>query len=159
MSTFIAASQIVGGQALKIATSKKFLGVAANALTGIGAAAHVGQGFFGKRAFDQEADAIAEEGMLAQAEADEEARRVSKENKAKHARIAMKYTTSGVTMAGSPLLSIKAQADEDEGFVKSIRQRGVAKARLADKRSKIARNKGRAQLVGGLGQSIGTLLR
>ncbi len=113
-------------------------------------------GFTAFGAAQDEADAQRDQADLQRVEAEREARRVEKERKAQRAKIAMRYIKGGVTLLGSPLIYLEEQKEEDIAEVEAIRARGRAQQRLGFKRADIVESKGRAALVGGLGQAAGT---
>ena len=135
------------------------INVIAGIFAGISAISSIGSGVAQQQAFNTEADALEEQGKLQQAEAEEEAIRTAKENKALRKKKALLYNFAGVTLAGSPMLVLQTQVTEDLKEETSIVNRGKAQNRLARKRADIARNKGRAAIVGGIGQGTGTLAR
>lgn len=108
------------------------------------------------RSAQEEADLQREQADIQRAESEREAIRVEKERKAQRAKIAMTFIKGGVTLEGSPLLLLEEQEKEDIEEVKALRTRGVALQRLGFRRAGITESRGRAALIGGLGQSAGT---
>ncbi|MBT5303816.1 MAG: hypothetical protein HOL31_01900 [Candidatus Scalindua sp.] len=130
---------------------------AQNIFTGVSATASAASGVSAQRAFNQEADLTREQGDLQRAEAEEEAIRLDQESKAKRKKVAMSFVKGGVTLAGTPLLLLETQAEDDEAFSGSVKKRGAAQQRLAFKKGEVLESRGRAALIGGIGQSAGTL--
>lgn len=124
--------------------------------SGISAGASIFSGISAAGAFSDEADALREQGDIQQAEAEAEALRLEKEDKAARAKTKMAFIKGGVTLAGSPFLLLDAQKTEDEKFQTSVRRRGVAQRRLARKKADISKSRGRAALIGGFGQAAAT---
>lgn len=110
----------------------------------------------GFQAAGEEADAQREQANIERRETEREAIRVEKERKAQRAKIAMRFIKGGVTLEGSPILLIEEQEKEDVEEIEALRKRGIAIQKLGFKRAEITESRGRAALIGGLGQAAGT---
>jgi len=109
-----------------------------------------------KEAFDKEAELLEEQGVLAQFEAEEEARRIEDETVRFEKKQKLAFLKAGVTLSGSPLFVF--EETRTEGFKQSeaVRRRGRAQVTLSQRKADITRSSGRAAFVGGIGQGIGS---
>lgn len=119
----------------------------------------IGSGVSAVRQADDEADAQREQADLARIESEQEADRVERIRKAERAKSSMRFIKGGVTLEGSPLFLLETQEELDKKEVAAERKRGVSIQRLGFKRAKITENRGRAALVGGIGQAASTLAK
>lgn len=113
-------------------------------------------GISAARAANREADAQREQADLQRVEAEREADRVAKVRKAQRAKVKMAFIKGGVEpLIDSPLLLFEEQKKEDVEEVAALRARGIALQRLGFQRAGIVESKGRAALIGGIGQAAG----
>ncbi len=113
----------------------------------------IGSGVASFRASRDEADAQREQADISRAESEREAIRIEKERKSQRARSAMRFVKGGVTLEGSPLFLLETQEELDRKEVEAERQRGASIQRLGFKKAAITEGRGRAALVGGVGQA------
>ncbi len=117
----------------------------------------IGSGVSSFVASRKEADAQREQADISRVEAEREANRIEKVRKAELARSSMRFVKGGVSLAGSPLFLLETQAELDKKEVAAQRQRGASIQRLGFKKSAITESRGRAALIGGLGQAAGSV--
>lgn len=112
-------------------------------------------GFEAARASREEARAVKQQGALAAEESEVEAQRVEAEGGRFQARQKLAFLKSGVSLEGSPLLTLQETGEETKAQAGAIRRRGGAQFRLSRKRAKVARGRGRAALFSGAAETQG----
>jgi len=117
-------------------------------------ATQIAGGFQARDAAREEAGLQEDQARLASFEAEEEADRVSEENRKFGARQRLLFLKAGVDLAGSPLLILEETRVEGEKEVRAIRRRGAAQLGLGMRRAGITRRKGRAALIAGISGGI-----
>lgn len=124
-------------------------------LIALAAGASVVQGVMGYQAARDEARLINQQGILEQQEAQEEAQRKANEVRKFAARQKLAFLKNGVRLEGSPLLVVDETLTEGQKEVDAITRRGNALRTLRAQEAQITKNRGRAALIGGLGQAAG----
>jgi hypothetical protein len=121
----------------------------------VAAGASIAGGVSAQRSANQEAKLQREQGGIANAEAQrqaairaEEVRKFSKVQK-------LAFLKSGVTLEGSPLLTLDETLTQGQEEVDAISRSGASQYNLAQKQARITQNKGRAALIGGIGNAAG----
>ena len=110
-----------------------------------------------KRAAENEAELVEQQGRLAQEEADLNAIRQSTENRRFRKKQKLAFLSSGVSLEGSPLLLLEETRVESATEVAAIRRKGIAQRNLALARAQLLRNQGRAAFIGGIVGGVGSL--
>lgn len=123
------------------------------------ATAAVAQTVIGVQQANKQARAFQDQADLKAAETQEAAANARIENKKFQARQKVAFLANGVRLTGSPLLSLEESTEVGEQNVQGILRSGEAQSRLLQKQSSIARNEGRAKLIGGLGNFAGGVAR
>lgn len=116
---------------------------------GIGAGGQIYSGYTANQAAKREAGLLEEQGALAQAEADEEARAHANDVRKFSRTQALSFLKNGVSLAGSPLLVLDETLTEGQKEATSIAKSGAAQRSLYNARAYNARSEGRAKLIGG----------
>lgn len=122
-----------------------FLGAA-----GLGAAGQVYSGYRQNMAAKSEAGLLEDQARVAQAEAAAEAQRRANEVRKFSATKALAFMKNGVSLDGSPLLSIGEDVSEGQKEVNAIAAAGDARANLYNRKAAITKNEGRAAFIGGI---------
>lgn len=127
---------------------------AITALQGLSVGAQIFSGISAQKAADTEASLQREQAELASTEANEEASRVEREAESFRKRQKIMFLKSGVAIEGSPLLILEETQREAQKEADAIRQRGVAQFDLGQARAKQTSRRGRAALIGSVGQAV-----
>lgn len=120
------------------------------AAAGIGAAGQIYSGYQQNMAAKREAGLMEDQARLSQAEATAEAQRKANEVRKFSKVQALAFMKNGVTLDGSPLLTIDETVTEGQKEVDSISAAGDARANLYNRKAAIVKNEGRAAFVGGI---------
>ena len=115
-----------------------------------GAGGQVYGGYQANMAAKREAGLMEDQGRLAQAEAQAEAQRRADEVRKFSKVQALAFMKNGVSLSGSPLLTINDTITQGQKEVNAISASGTAKANLYNQRAAITKNEGRAAFIGGL---------
>lgn len=122
--------------------------VALAAVAGVGG--QIYSGYQANMAAKREAGLMEDQARVAQAEAAAEAQRKANEVR-KFSRVqALAFMKNGVSLEGSPLLSVNETIEEGQKEVNAIAGAGDARANLYNRRAAITKREGRAAFVGGL---------
>lgn len=121
-----------------------------------GATGQIIGGISANRAASAEAEALQEQGRLSQAEATAEASRRAAEVRKLGKKQALAFMKNGVSLTGTPLLTINDTMDQGQQEVNAITDAGNARANLYTRRAAITKNEGRAQLIGGALSAAGS---
>lgn len=116
----------------------------------LGAAGKVYGGYSANQAAKREAGLMEDQARLAQAEAAAEAQRKANEVRKFSRTQALAFMKNGVSLEGSPLLSINETIDEGQKEVNAITESGRAKADLYTRKAANVRAEGRAAMIGGI---------
>jgi hypothetical protein len=121
------------------------------------AASSIGGGISGMMASNQEAKLQREQADIALAES-----RANATNEAYNQNIAvgkqkLAFLSNGVSLEGSPTLVLQESTRYGQQQVQSILDQGAARYKLGQKEAAITQNKGRAALIAGIAQGVGTL--
>jgi hypothetical protein len=127
--------------------------IVASAVIGAGAAVY--SGYEANQAAKKEKGMLEDQGRLAQEEANREATLHARDVRRFQANQSLSFLANGVSLAGSPLLVAEDTQTQGDEEVASIRKSGAAQRELYNQRGVIARNQGRAALIGGIGQAAG----
>lgn len=120
------------------------------AAAGLGAAGQVYGGYRANMAAKREAGLMEDQARVAQAEADAEAQRRAAEIRKFSKKQALAFMKNGVSLDGSPLLTIDETITEGQKEVDAIARRGDAQANLYNRRAAITKDEGRAAFVSGI---------
>lgn len=123
----------------------------------VGAASSVASGVMAQSASRKEASAMRSQGELAAQEAGIEAQRRADEVRRLSKKQKLAFIKNGVTLEGSPLLTIDETKRQGQEEVNAIMRRGYAINSLYNQRADIADREGRAQFIGGIGSGISSL--
>ena len=110
-----------------------------------------------KKAYENEADATRQQGQLALAEAQRNAITKAKENNALLKKNALAYMKAGVSLAGSPFLSLTEQKKENTKEEQSYLDSGYAYMQLQYTKAQSLENQGRAAMISGIAQGSATI--
>lgn len=125
--------------------------------TAISAGASIYGGMSANNAAKKEAALLEEQGRTAQEQADAEAASHATDVRRFAANQSLAFLANGVSLAGSPLLTIEDTVKQGQAEVDSITKSGNAQRTLYNQKSEITKNQGRAALIGGFGQAAGTI--
>lgn len=136
------------------------MGIAAvaAAATVVSAGASIAGGIAANKAAKKEASALNDQAAVTQVEAQAEAERRAIEIRKFEGKQKLAFLKNGVTLEGSPLLVLDETMREGQKEVDSIMRQGNAQANYARQNAAITRNKGRAALIGGIGNAAGSLI-
>lgn len=129
------------------------MGIETALLVGAGATAIGGtlySGITAKNASEKEADALQKQGTIAYSEALVEAARVKRENNRVTQSQKLAFLKNGVTLEGSPLITIESSIDASKEETEAIKRRGAAQLSLAESKADKTRSAGRAALIGSI---------
>lgn len=121
----------------------------------IGAGSSVIGGIQQNKAAKQQANALEEQGRIAQEEANREAQLHADDVRRFRALQTVAFTKNGVTLGGSPLLVLDDTTRRGQEEVDSIARSGAAERRLYNQRAANTRSEGRAALIGGITSGAG----
>lgn len=107
-------------------------------------------GVSGESAARVEAAAQFNQGDIARSEAAAEAQRIANQNRKFLKRQKLAFIKNGVTLDGSPLLTLETTLEEGQAEVDAEIRRGKAQARLFTARSEQTSSAGRSSLLGAL---------
>ncbi len=124
----------------------------------VGAGSSIAGGISADKASKKEANALNDQGALAQSEAEAEARRRATEVRQFQRRQKLAFLKNGVTLEGSPLLVLDETIATGQEEVDAIMRRGTAQAKYYRESAAITRSKGRAALIGGIGGAASTVI-
>lgn len=124
----------------------------------ISAGASIAGGISADRSAKREAGALNDQAALAESESLAEAKRRATEVRQFQRRQKLAFLKNGVTLEGSPLLVLDETLASGQEEVDAIMRRGSSQAKLYREHAAITRNRGRAALIGGIGQAAGTTL-
>ena len=116
----------------------------------LGAGGQVYSGYQANMSAKREAGLMEDQARVAQAEAQSEAERRANEVRKFSKKQALAFMKSGVSLDGSPLLTIDETVTEGQKEVDAISKAGDAKANLSNQRAAITKNEGRAAFVSGI---------
>jgi hypothetical protein len=117
----------------------------------------VASGYSAKQSARKEAGALKDQANLAAQEAQSEARRRADEVRRLSKKQKLAFIKNGVTLEGSPLLTIDETLRQGQEEVDAISRRGYAIQGLYNTRADITNREGRAQFIGGIGSGLSTL--
>lgn len=123
----------------------------------VGAVSSVASGVMAQSAARKEAAALKDQGALAQQEAQTEAQRRADEVRRLSKKQKLAFIKNGITLEGSPLLTIDETKRQGQTEVDAISRRGYAINSLYNQRADITEREGRAQFIGGIGSGISSL--
>ncbi len=123
---------------------------------GAQAVGEVAGGITATTAAEQEADRLDQQAQLINAEAQEEALRVSKERERFRKKQKLAFLKSGVTLAGSPLLILEETKRESAKEVEAIRRRGRAGLFFGQLQARQTKALGRSKLIGSIVGTAGS---
>jgi len=123
----------------------------------VGAASSVASGYSAKQAARREAGALQEQGNLALEESRLAAQQRADEVRKTAKKQKLAFLKNGVTLEGSPLLTIQETERQGQQEVDAIIKRGYALNDLYATRASITENQGRAQFIGGIGSGLSNL--
>lgn len=126
------------------------------AATAISAVSSIAGGVSANSAARREGALLDEQGRLSQEESDREAQLHADDVRRFSKTQSLAFLKNGVTLAGSPLLTVQDSVARGQEEVDSISKSGAAQRTLYNQRAEITRNQGRAALIGGIGQAAGT---
>lgn len=124
--------------------------------TAVSAGSSIMGGISANKAAKQEAGFLQEQGRIAQQEADREAALHAEDVRKFQRNQAVAFTKNGVSLAGSPLLVLDETTSKGQEEVDSIVRSGAAERTLYNQRGVMAKNQGRAALIGGFAQGFST---
>lgn len=113
-------------------------------------------GFAQKSAMDDQASQLNEQARIAKLEAQEEAKRKDEERTKFIARQKVAFLANGIGLAGTPLAVLSDTYGEFQKEIDAIRRSGNARSNYLQTEARIKEKTGRAALVGGVLDSIGT---
>lgn len=114
-------------------------------------------GYSAEKSAKEEGRALKKQGRLAAEEARTEEKRTFEDVTRAMARQKLAFLKSGVSLEGSPLLSLKDTEDEGKTQMGAIRRRGEAEYGLARDKAGRIRREGRSKLISGLFEAGGSL--
>jgi len=123
----------------------------------VAAAAAIAGGVISLQAANQQSKALEEQGRIQQEEANREADLQEIDNRKFESKQRLSFLKNGVTLAGSPLLVSQDTIEQGAEQVAATRARGAAQRSLTTAQARIARNQGRASLIGSVGTATSAL--
>ena len=133
------------------------MAVAAASLLALSAGAQIFSGMAALRSADAEAGVQRQQAELASMEANEEAARTERDAESFRKRQKILFLKSGVALEGSPLLILEETQRNAQKEADAIRKQGVARFSLGQQRAKQAPRKGRAALLGSVGEAFSSI--
>lgn len=124
--------------------------------TAFGAVSSVIGGFSANSAANREAALQEQQGALALSEAQANARNVAFNETQAVGKQQLSFLANGVTLEGSPSAVVKASTAYGQEQVDSLLKQGAAQDSLALAQASQTRNQGRAALIAGIAQGVGT---
>lgn len=126
-------------------------------VAGVSGALQVKAGMDQKKAMERQADAYEEQARIAQQEADLEAERRAEERDKFIAKQKVAFLASNIGIGGS-VVSALDESFRQFGFeIDAIRRQGVAQSNQLRTEASITRDKGKAALLSGIAQGVGTV--
>jgi len=125
--------------------------------TAVTAGASIYGGIQANKAAQQESALLAEQGRIAQEQADEEAKSHAQDVRRFAAGQSLSFLANGVSLAGSPLLVLDDTYKQGQKEVDAIVKSGKSQASLYTQRANITANEGRASLIGGVASGVGSV--
>ena len=116
----------------------------------VAAGAAVYSGYQSKQASKREAGLMEDQAKIARAEAEAAAQRRADQIRSLSKRQALAFMKNGVSLTGSPLLTIDNTVTKGQEEVNAIAKRGDSQATLFNARAAMLKNAGRADFLGGL---------
>lgn len=120
------------------------------------AVSSVAGGISGQSAANQQAKLQEEQGGIALKEANTNATNEAYNQSQALGRQRLAFLANGVTLEGSPALVQEQSRQYGQQQVQSILDQGAAQYNLAQKNAAVTRNQGRAALIAGIAQGVGT---
>lgn len=124
----------------------------------LSAGASIVGGISAQSAANREAKSLDDLASTSQNEAQAEARRRATEVRQFQRRQKLAFLKNGVTLEGSPLLVLDETLASGQEEVDAIMRRGTAQAKYYRESAAMTKNKGRAALIGGIGQAASTAI-
>jgi hypothetical protein len=127
------------------------------AASGFQAVSSITGGISQNKASKAEADLQAQQGKIALDEAQTNATNEAYNQNQQIGQQRLAYLANGVSLEGSPSLVLAESKKYGQSQVDSILKSGAAKYNLAQQEAAITRNKGRAALIAGITEGVGTI--
>lgn len=120
------------------------------------AVSSISSGIAGMSAANQQAKLQEQQGDIALKESQANATNEAYNQNQALGRQRLAYLANGVTLEGSPSLVLEASQKYGQQQVQSILDQGSAQYNLAKQSAVVTRNQGRAALLSGIAQGVGT---